>query len=285
MADKEYIIFCDESVSAGRYYSNFYGGVIIGSSHYNRVTDRLNARKQRLNLHGEVKWSKVTEAYLDKYEDLMRGFFDEVRHGRLRVRVMFRHNATEPTGLTREQIEGSYFRLYYQFIKHAFGLAYRPQPATPARLRLHFDEFPETREAVTQFKGFILGLKDNADIRRAGFFLEEQDIAEIRSHDHVLSQCLDVVLGAMAFRLNDKHKAIPLGSKRRGRRTVAKEMLYKTILAAIRTLKPGFNPGISTGTSDRWSAPYLHWRFVPNQWRYREEYIKPKRRAGHAQPT
>lgn len=41
MPDKEYIIFCDESDVAGKYYSNFYGGVLVGSSQYDRVTSVL----------------------------------------------------------------------------------------------------------------------------------------------------------------------------------------------------------------------------------------------------
>ncbi len=33
MPEKEYLIFCDESDTVGAYYSNFYGGVMVGSSH------------------------------------------------------------------------------------------------------------------------------------------------------------------------------------------------------------------------------------------------------------
>src|SRR5215469_4548805 len=92
MADREYIIFCDESDVTGKYYSNFYGGVLVGSSQYDRITKRLNAEKQKLNLFGEVKWSKVTAAYLAKYESFIRVFFKEVREKHVRVRIMFRHN-------------------------------------------------------------------------------------------------------------------------------------------------------------------------------------------------
>ena len=284
MPDKEYIIFCDESEAVGKFYSNFYGGVLVGSSQYDRITARLNAEKQRLNLFGEVKWSKVTANYVAKYESLMRIFFHEVRANHVRVRIMFRQNAHVPVGLTQDQIEGAYFRLYYQFIKHAFGLQFRPHSGSLAALKLYFDEFPDTREAATQFKGFILGLKDNPKIRQAGFTIDPEDIAEIRSHDHVLAQCLDVVLGAMAFRLNDKHKEIPQGETRRGKRTIAKEQLYKTILAEIRRLKSSFNIGISTGTggdpAGRWHAPYLHWRFMPAEVEYREEMTKRKNKNG-----
>ena len=289
MPNKEYIIFCDESDVSGKYYSNFYGGVLVGSSQYERITAQLNAEKKRLNLFGEVKWSKVTAKYLPKYESLIHTFFKELAAKHARVRIMFRQNARVPVGLTVDQIEGAYFRLYYQFIKHAFGLKYRRPAGQPAGLKIFFDEFPDTREAATQFKGFILGLKDNPKIRQAGFTIKPEDIAEIRSHDHVLAQCLDVVLGAMAFRLNDKHKEIPAGEKQRGSRTIAKEKLYKVILAEIRHLKPNFNIGISTGTggdpSVRWHAPYLHWCFKPAEMEYRHEMTKGGKKNGPAKPT
>jgi hypothetical protein len=162
----------------------------------------------------------------------------------------------------------------------------RPHTGQPATLKLFFDEFPETREAATQFKGFILGLKDNPKIRQAGFSIRPENIAEIRSHDHVLAQCLDIVLGAMAFRLNDKHKDIPPDAHCRGKRAIAKERLYKAILADIRRLKPHFNIGISTGAAGdvaaRWHAPYQHWCFIPSEMDYRQEMTKPKKKNGPA---
>ena len=197
--DKEYIIFCDESDVSGKYYSNFYGGVMVGSSQYDRITAQLKAEKHRLNLFGEVKWSKVTAKYLEKYETLIRTFFKDIRAKHCRVRIMFRQNAHVPLRLTQEQIDNAFFRLYYQFIKHGFGLQYRKHDGQPAALKLYFDEFPDTRETATQFKGFILGLKDNHKIREAGFTIAPEDIAEIRSHDHVLAQCLASYSGPWPF--------------------------------------------------------------------------------------
>lgn len=34
---KEYIIYCDESIEKGKYYSDFYGGVLIGSTHLDAI--------------------------------------------------------------------------------------------------------------------------------------------------------------------------------------------------------------------------------------------------------
>ena len=288
MKEREFILFCDESEESGKYYSNFYGGVMVGSPEYERITRHLGRAKLDLNFHGEVKWEKVSAPYLEKYKELMRLFFREIEHCRLKVRIMFRQNAHQPIGLTGDQIEGTYFRLYYQFIKHAFGLEHAPSFKTAVTLRLYFDEFPKTREAVAQFKGFILGLNQNAGIKHAGFVISAENIAEVRSHDHVLAQCLDVVLGSMAFRLNDKHKEKPPGSSHRGKRTVAKEALYKAIVSDIRRIRSHFNIGISTGITglaDRWSAPYLHWRFVPSAVKYRQERTKGGAKSGPTQPT
>jgi hypothetical protein len=275
MTDKEYILFCDESEKRGKYYSNFYGGVMVGASQYERITRRLNDKKAELHFFGEVKWEKATGRYLEKYQQLVRTYFEEVAKRHLRIRIMFRQNARRPQGLTHEQVDLEYFLLYYQFIKHSYGLEYAPEPI---RLRLYFDTFPDTEEKSEQFKGYLLGLTktkkwQTIDIKR-------EDITEVRCRDHVLLQCLDIVLGAMSFRLNDKHKEKPIGASRRGKRTIAKEKLYRSILAEIRKIRPGFNIGVSTRTHgnprQQWNAPYLHWNFVPNHAIFDLNLTKPR---------
>lgn len=284
----EYIVFCDESDQAGRYYSDFYGGLVVGSRDLEPVTKRLLAVKAVLNLHGEVKWSKVTERYLTKYQELISALFAEVAAGRIRIRIMFRQNAREPQGLRAEHLETRYFRLYYQFIKHAFGFAHLGPGDRPTQLRLLFDEFPATREQANQFRGFLCELSESTDLRRAGIQIRPDNIAEVKSHDHALLQCLDIVLGAMSFRLNDKHRQKPEGQRRRARRTIAKEALYRHILAEIWRIRPGFNVGISTGKSDLadlWSAPYLHWSFVPKLHTFRGDLAKGAKRTNPPEPT
>lgn len=276
MPDKEFILFCDESDRRGKYYSNFYGGVIVSSFHYQRITNRLNDKKAQLNLYQEVKWEKVTEQYFGKYEELIRVFFEEVARGNLRIRIMFRQNAHLPKGLSHGQVDWEYYLLYYQFVKHAFGLEHASENI---RLRLYFDQFPDTAEKSEQFKGFLLGLTKAKTWQAID--IKKEDITEINSRDHVLLQCLDVVLGAMSFRLNDKHKEIPLGAHRRGKRTIAKEKLYKVILEEIRKIRPGFNIGVSTKTTkfeDRWKLPYMHWAFVPSEETFDSSLTKPRRK-------
>ena len=119
----------------------------------------------------------------------------------------------------------------------------------PVQVRLNLDQMPTNREATAQFKSYVEGLNRNPQLRDAGIKFDRQQIAEVNSHDHVLLQCLDIVLGSMAFRLHNKQKAKPPGQRRRGKRTIAKEKLYKHISARIRQIYPNFNIGVSTEMS------------------------------------
>lgn len=280
-AQKEYLIFLDESEKRGTYYSNFYGGVIVGASEYERVTLALNEKKKELNFFGEVKWQKVSEPYLGKYIALIQTFFSEIAAGHVRVRVMFRQNAHQPQNLTPEQIEDEYYRLYYQFVKHSFGLMAMPEHGHPVNIRLYFDDLPDKSEKRERFKGYVLGLASNDEIVKREIVITKDNITEVDSKDHVLLQCLDIVLGAMVFRLNNKHLEKIPGKKTRGKKTIAKEKLYKAIHDEVSKLKPRFNIGISTGLKDPmfglWQDPYLHWKFVPKGAKWDPSLTKPKK--------
>ena len=103
--------------------------------------------------------------------------------------------------------------------------------------------------------------------------IEPQAIAEIDSKDYVVLQCVDVVLGAMAFRLNDMHKIKPEGQRFRGKRTLAKDRLYRFILNEIRQIyaakgvnnyDPKFGKHYTNYPYDRWTDAYRHWLFKPS---------------------
>jgi hypothetical protein len=265
---QEYIIYCDESIDNGRYFSNFYGGVLVRSSDLNQVQKVLLDRKTELNLLKEAKWSKVTDKYLSKYLGLMETFFALVEVDKVKTRIMFTQNSIVAKSLRFEQLENEYFLLYYQFVKHAFGLQYSNSTNSPIQVRLYFDDLPDTREKVANFKVYIAGLNRFRQFEDANIKIPLDQIAEVNSHDHPVLQCLDVVLGSMQFRLNDKHKEKPEGSRVRGKRTIAKEKLYVYINQRIRKIYPNFNIGISTARSDvrnTWLHPYRHWLFKPKE--------------------
>jgi hypothetical protein len=42
---REYIIYCDESVSKGTHFSNFYGGALISSDHIDDIRKKIAQKK------------------------------------------------------------------------------------------------------------------------------------------------------------------------------------------------------------------------------------------------
>ena len=181
---------------------------------------------------------------------------------------MFQDNASIPQRNPGADRDEPYYKLYYQFLKHAFGFQYMPELPEGTRLRLFLDQLPHTQEKAAQFKGYIAALPNNAKLRAKKLKLDQSHITEIDSKEYVLLQCVDIILGAMAFRFNEKNLVKPEGKRTRGKRTIAKEKLYKVILKEIRTLKPHFHPKLSTASEPRyegrWSMPYRHWLFEPN---------------------
>ena len=124
MAKRQYTIYLDESAKRGRYFSNFYGGALLRSADREAITEALEGKAAELNLHNELKWTRVTENYREKYEEYVRFFFTFVASGRVKVRIMFCQNFFRPNDLNQKQIDLGYFLLYYQMIKHAFGIQY-----------------------------------------------------------------------------------------------------------------------------------------------------------------
>lgn len=269
----QYYLFADESVQDGPLFSNFYGGALIPQSEYEEVRDRLLECKDGLGFQGnELKWQKVTARDLEAYKKIVTAFFTEMREGRVKMRVMFRNNRD---GYTRGRVpkKERYLRLYYQFIKHAFGFSFRQSAVKPFRLRLFLDRLPDTKIQIKAFKEYLCRLNLTNDLRDCGILIEAQAISEIDSKDYILLQCVDIVLGAMAFRMNEQNLVKPLGKRNRGKRTIAKDRLYKHIygeIAAMYAEKGVMSYDPKNGNhyrnfpNDRWTDAYRNWRFEPS---------------------
>lgn len=260
---KQYLIYSDESYIKGKFFSNFYGGALVDYTQMQKISDILNQKKKELNLGNEIKWSKMSENYLNKYIEMINLFFSFIKSNKIKIRIMFKQNAYRFDKLSKEKYEKEYQLLYYQFIKHAFGLDYSVENENDSiDLKLYFDQLPDTKEKNDEFKEHILHLNEIFDEH---INIKKEDIVEINSKDHVIQQCMDIILGSINFKLNNLDKVKIEGANKRGRRTIAKEKLYKVILKNIREIYPNFNIGITTGIrgniKNRWLDPYRHWLF------------------------
>ena len=255
-------IWLDESDKHGTYYSNFYGGVLVQSQHKAEVLRRMEDIKNEVGIIDEIKWQKVNEYHFDKYIHIVNELFEMGKEGLLKIRIFFRHNQYEPD-LTSEKRKEEYPILYYQFIKYAFGLIFADDCEG---IRLYLDEIPLNQTDKTNFVEHLYGLNNDPDFKAKGIKFVEKGISEVNSKTHLPLQFMDVILGAICFKLNEKDKLKSDNDQRPGKRTILKLRLYKHINTKIREIYPDFNIGISTPIkteSDRWFQIYRHWSFKP----------------------
>ena len=272
-----YYIWTDESDSQGRYYSNYYGGIMILSKHYEETLNRLQAVVKDVGLEKEeIKWQKVNEYTEERYKRILDVLFALLGEGKAKIRIFFRHRQFEPQGLTNEQRRKEYPKLYYQFIKNDFGLIYSNPKGKEIRIRLLIDDMPLKGRDKEEFLKAIYRLNDLKSFQKANLHIHEGDVAEVDSKKHLPLQVMDLVLGSMCFRLNDKQKERSIDGSR-AKRNIVKERIYKYIRDKICVLYPGFNIGVTTPITkqpDLWEMPYLHWNFVPTNYKKNESLTK-----------
>ena len=270
-------IWTDESDTTGKYYANFYGGILIMSEDLEEVLFQLSSIIKEVGLDKEeIKWQKVNEYTKERYKKIIDVLFDLMGNGKVKMRIFFRHRQFEALGLTNEQRRKEYPMLYYQFIKNDFGLIYSNQTGKKVQVRLLIDDMPLKGSTREEFLKAIYHLNDLKTFQKANIQIKEGDVAEVNSKKHLPLQVMDLILGSMCFRLNDKHKERGIDGKR-AKRNIAKEHIYKYIRSKIWQLHPGFNIGVTTPISkkaDLWEQPYLHWNFVPRKYTKKEELTK-----------
>ena len=264
-----YYIWCDESDSEGAFYSNFYGGILIRSLDLPHVLKRLQDKVVELHIEKEeIKWQKVNKHMFAPYMELVNLIFDLLDEDKIKIRIFFRHNKYVPKYLNRRQMNEEYSLLYYQFLKHAFGLEYSNPTDRIIDMNIALDEMPIDQVEKKKFKGYLVRLTDYDKFKNAKIRIKETNVYEVDSKRFLPLQVLDLILGAICFRLNDKHKQKLPGSRKRGVRTIMKEKLYRHINFRIRQIRRGFNVGVSTGFDEPfeiWDHSYRHWSFVPKE--------------------
>lgn len=278
---KQYFIWCDESDRDGKYYTNFYGGILIQSEHYDFVISKIQKKLNELEIKEEIKWSKTNQFNFENYIKIVDLLFDLLEQKLVKIRIFFKNRQYVAQGLTKEQLRETYTKLYYQFLKHSFGLKYsNTNPKKPIYLRIYLDDLPVSQSERTKFKTYLYGLNNDTELKKANIKIRKEDITEVNSKDHLPLQLMDLVLGSICFRLNNKHLEKPKGQYRRGKRTIIKEKLYKHINSRIRAIRPNFNIGISTrhkSMVDKFEAPYSHWSFKPENSIIDRTYSKNKK--------
>ncbi len=249
---KRYLIVSDESTRHGKNYSYFFGGCILEEKNYDTVSFVLNLLKNNFNLN-ELKRQKINDYNVDDYIFIIDTFFNFVKAGLIKVRIMYAPN-TQLNSFRNGQVD-SYEKFYYLFLKNAFSLFDSKQNMF---LRLYLDELPETLQKNNDLKTYLSRLflkKSFSGETENKVLLYKSRIEEVNSKDHIILQCINVILGVIDFYLNTTEEE--KGSKR----GIAKMKLFKTIHQHILSLCPEFDFNKSTGyfkCLKAWNSSYKH---------------------------
>ncbi|WP_335622023.1 DUF3800 domain-containing protein [Legionella israelensis] len=225
-----------------------------------------------------MKWDKVSGKTFLQYSKFIEYFFGLINDDIVKIRIMFSQNNKVACNLTKEHKEKGYLFLYYQFLKHAFGLQYL---ASENKYSMHYylDLLPQKEDDCNKFKYFVSNL-DKFIPDQYNLVCSAEQIHEVDSKKSIIIQSVDIVLGAIQAKLNDKF-ANKNKNKKRPEKTRLKENLYKRINSHIREIYPNFNIGASTSyqndISNRFRHPYRHWNFEPSDNVSNPHYVSKSR--------
>ena len=93
--------------------------------------------------------------------------------------------------------------MYYQFIKYAFGLVFANDTEG---IRLYLDEIPLNQSDKQNFVSHLYSLNNDSEFKEKGIRFVDKGISEVDSKSHLPLQFMDVILGAICFKLNEKDK-------------------------------------------------------------------------------
>ncbi len=114
-------IYCDESglEALTRQDAHLYtaiGGIWMPETFRSEFKASMNSIKTRHKVFGELKWKKVSPAYLDLYQDIVHFFFSTPQ---LRFRViLIESKIVDHYTFNNQDAELGFYKFYYQLLHH-----------------------------------------------------------------------------------------------------------------------------------------------------------------------
>ena len=184
MQPKTFNMYCDESThleNDGMPY------MIIGyvSSAWNQVkihTQHIMMLRQKHRFKGEIKWSKLSESNYPFYADLIDYFFATD----LNFRAVIVNKSQIDNSRENFTYNDFYFRMYYQLLHHKIDMENTYNIYLDVKDTCSYKKINTLKKILNYNYG---------NIRNLQF---------IRSHESVLLQLADVLMGALNYHLRDK---------------------------------------------------------------------------------
>lgn len=183
---KTFNIYCDESCHIENDHKKF---MFLGSvsSAYNQVklhTENINDLKKKHNFYAEIKWSKVSKSKLRFYLDLVDYFFA--------TDLQFRTVGVEKSKINNDAFnqdyDDFYYKMYYYLLNHNLSSLYK------------YNVYLDIKDTLSAYK--VNKLKDILNTKFGVF----RNVQNIRSHESIIMQMADFLMGAISYLHNDENQ-------------------------------------------------------------------------------
>ena len=183
---KTFNIYCDESCHIENDHKKymFLGSV---SSAYNQVklhTENINDLKKKHNFYAEIKWSKVSKSKLRFYLDLVDYFFA--------TDLQFRTVGVEKSKINNDAFnqdyDDFYYKMYYYLLNHNLSSLNK------------YNVYLDIKDTLSAYK--VNKLKDILNTKFGVF----RNVQNIRSHESIIMQMADFLMGAISYLHNNEHQ-------------------------------------------------------------------------------
>jgi len=184
--NKTFNIYCDESCHIENDHKPymFLGSI---SSAYNQVkfhTEQVKELKVKHNFYAEIKWSKVSKSKLRFYLDLVDYFFNTD----LQFRAIGVKKAKINNDAFSQTYDDFYYKMYYRLLNHNISSVY------------NYNVYLDIKDTLSAYK--VNKLKNILNTKFGVF----RNVQNIRSHESLLMQIADFMMGAISYLHNDEKK-------------------------------------------------------------------------------
>lgn len=183
---KTFNIYCDESCHIENDHKAFmFLGYI--SCAYPQVkihTSNVKNLKNKHNFFAEIKWNKVSKSKLKFYIELIDYFFSTDLRFRA-IGVDKRKVRCRDFGKTYDE---HYYTMYYYLINNGLNMEYT------------YNVYLDIKDTLSAYK--VDKLKTILN-HKFGVF---RNVQNIRSHESIMLQLADFILGAISYNKNSEHK-------------------------------------------------------------------------------
>ncbi len=186
MEKKTYNIYCDESCHIENDHKPY---MFLGkiSSPYNQVklhTEKINEIKKKHNFFAEIKWTSVSKSKIHFYSDLVDYFFATD----LRFRAIGVDKAKINCDEHSKSYDDFYYTMYYYLLNHNLNSLYT------------YNVYLDIKDTLSANK--VNKLKEILNAKFGVF----RNVQNIRSHESILMQLADFMMGAISYLHNNEEK-------------------------------------------------------------------------------